>query len=372
MSLAKLLPIRDTQTVSVLNPYLFALMRSKFGDVHVINRGQELEGYYTNTMNCYGTVVTRFVITRRGESYIANCPCCGDERRRLSVNYKFGIYDDMTSSRGFELWKCYNEECQNDPDKRKQFIDELYYTLVKNKNDIEYQPNFDNISSTSEKLLQKCEFPGELIPINKLPDTHIAVKYLRGDRKFDLDELYNSWGISYSPHVESNIKGAASQGCIIIPVTFNGVMIGWQARYPGELDWKLIKRPKYLTYYPKSLSVYGIDYVKDSKYVVLVEGATDVWRYGYGAVCFFGKKASLEQATIMAKRLNNRPLVLIPDRNDPDSEAGFFDSASMIRNQGYSGPVGIVVVPDGLDPAKLSREQLHSMVEEAVESAKVF
>jgi hypothetical protein len=92
-----------------------------------------------------------------------------------------------------------------------------------------------------------------------------------------------------------------------------------------------------------------------------------VWRYGYGAVSLLGKTASPTQIDILARTLNGRPLVLVPDQNDPESLTAFADTGAKVNEAqqtlGLSvSDLALALVPEDLDPAKLSRQSLHHLV----------
>jgi hypothetical protein len=106
----------------------------------------------------------------------------------------------------------------------------------------------------------------------------------------------------------------------------------------------------------------------------LFEGASDVWRYGAGGLCGFGKKLSLEQAKLMAALLNeptrkDPTLVLVPDMNDPESYGKFIESYLLVKQCGYSGKVAIAPLPEGSDPAMFSRTVLRNFITSAAELA---
>lgn len=348
----------------VLNPDLLGAIEQTIGHARVINAGQPLEGYYasdpTNSLN------RRLKIVRRGETYVTCCPFCNDRRERLAINHRYGVHDPNTGFRGTELWKCYNEECQNDQRHRGELRSRLLDRLVYRGLNVR-PPDIKTVSSTT---LEPCEFPGLLVSLNELPLDHRAVLYVRHDRGFDPVELSDVWGAAYADSVPSRSQYARTQDRLVIPVRRHGAMIGWQSRYLGELNWKVTGVPKYLTFFPKGLAVYGIDEAASADVVVLVEGALDVWRYGPGAVSGFGKKLSRDQARILAAELNGRTLVLVPDANDPQAFDSFCDSGLLVREMGHTGKIGIAPLPVGSDPAKLSRERLRKLTAVAAAGAE--
>lgn len=342
---------------SVLNPGLYANMVrcGRFGRVRVINRGQPLEGFHQPDPVRGGT---SFKVIRRGETYVGCCPHCGDSRDRLAVNHMFGVSDPMIpgSWKHWELWKCYNEECQRNSKYRG---DMRFWLGAPFLGGLKLRP--PSLVVASRPALEPIEFPGLTVPIDELPEDHEAVRYVRS-RRFDPGYLAREWGVSYAVSVPARSRGAMSQGRIIVPVYRDRAMVGWQARYPGEMDWKASGVPKYLTYFPKSQTLYGIDEAATADFVVLVEGVTDVWRCGPGAVSGLGKTLSRDQSELLAARLNGRYLILVPDMDDADSEINFYRSAAAVVAAGHKGPIGVAPLPKGKDPADLDTKTLRSII----------
>lgn len=358
---------RRGPSTSVLNPALYGALCAHYPYVRVLNPGIELEGYYLldPTPQADGTARKRLKVVRWGETYLADCDFCGDTRGRLSISYLFGVKDEQTGTYGRELWKCYNTECQHDPERRRQLWERLSIRPWLGPTLRHAAPRL-----TGATELPPCDFPGELTAINALGEDHVAARYLR-ERRFDLDELATDWGIAVATHIPPRSRGSAAIGRIIIPVRMDGVMVGWQARYPADLNWKAAGFPKYLTFYPKSRALYGLDNASDREHWALFEGATDVWRYGPGGVSGFGKKLSPDQVRILTKRIGDRALTLVPDYNDPQSEGQFFESAARLREAGYRGAMAICPLPTGTDPATFDRATLQGMVAAAHRHAAI-
>lgn len=341
---------------NTINPNLCVALSRFCDDVRVVDAGVPLSGYYSTDP---ATGRTKMTILSRGESYQTNCPFCGDERRRMSVNHRFGVYDPDTRDYGIGLWKCYNEECQSHLDRRKELFDRVSLPgidLPKPKGRIRVLP---------ARHLTPVEFPGSLIPVSHLDMDHPITGYLIG-RDFDPVELSDLWRVGFAEYVPPRTRGCMAQGRIIAPVTVDGIEIGWQARYPDELNWKEAGIAKYLTYFPKSLAVYGLGTAVTSPFIVLMEGVTDVWRYGPGGVSCLGRDASPRQIELLAKALNGRPFVIVPDMDDPLSLPEFKETATKVLKAGHTGPVCLAVLPPDTDPADLARHELHRLVDEAV------
>lgn len=352
--------------VEVMNPKLYGAMRLHFGKsaVRVINDGETMAREYGVSKDPRTCGSVSFQIESFGETYATDCPFCGDSRGRLSINYLFGVYDNETGRRHEELWKCYNSECQTDYVNRR----DLYDRLESASRDI---PKLQKPAAGGTfKGLVENQFKGTTVPLAELDNDHPAAKYL-ADRGFNRFELYLNWGLGLATDIDPVLGSALDRNRIIIPVNVDGVMVGWQSRFVGDLDWKAAGVAKYLTHFPKSKAVYGIDEAESHPYLVLVEGATDVWRYGHGAICCLGKSASPTQIKIIAARLRGRPLVLVPDQNDPQSVDAFIKTARAVVGAQETGtmpssPVSVVAVPEGCDPGDLDRAVFHTLVASAV------
>lgn len=344
----------------VLNPRLYAAMKDRFGAVRVVNDGEPLTGTYGEDANG-----PRLEVHDRGETYVTCCPFCGDSRDRMWINHMFGVYDYKLQRRHYELWKCYNSECQQDYRNTSELADDLVYNYSGSTPSSRLAPT----QTAAPKELTKAEFPGPVVPVNALEPDHPASVYL-AERRFDRDYLYKTWGVVLCTDVEARTKWSLVRGRLVVPVVSSGVMVGYQARFVGDIDWKKAGVPKYLTYFPKSRVVYGIDEAENHPYLVLVEGATDVWRYGRGAVATFGKTSSQRQVAILAARLNGRTLILVPDNNDPDSLTAFIETAKDVttaqRNTGVPvSKVALCVLPTGRDAGSMTCASLWSAVAKA-------
>lgn len=115
-------------------------------------------------------------------------------------------------------------------------------------------------------------------------------RYLRS-RGFDPDEIAALWDIQGTLHEAPN----GWRYRIIIPVYQEGVLVAYQGRSVVEGDpvpYRSI--PDAEAAVPISECLYGIDQVLGDR-IAVVEGVTDVWRFGPGAVARFGAGVSQRQ-----------------------------------------------------------------------------
>lgn len=112
-------------------------------------------------------------------------------------------------------------------------------------------------------------------------------------RGLDPDRMERFWGLRGI--------GVATRfpWSIWVPVYWNGILVTWTTRAVGnnvERRW-IHASPNEGTTSIKSL-LYGWDYVTST--VIVVEGASDVWRIGPGAVGLFGMVATVSQIRLLS------------------------------------------------------------------------
>jgi DNA primase len=121
-------------------------------------------------------------------------------------------------------------------------------------------------------------------------------------------------------------------------------LAGWQARFVGDCPDDV---PKYLSCkgMKKSQLLYGLPQaMSEPGPVVIVEGPTDVWRLGPGAVALFGKDMSLHQQQLLDHHLPGRPVVVFLDRDAQDKAAGLLQT--LLNRERVTVLAGL---PDGRD-----------------------
>jgi len=303
------------------------------GKVLIANQGQESQGRY---------VQDPFDLNKRmqlkllnfGESYRVCCPWCGDRTHRLWINHRWGVYDPMLGRANFRLLKCFNEDCHQD----SRFIDEMRNRVEDLSNMIgpKAVPKLQLNVPAAE--LSQMELPGECISFKDLPDSNPGAIFLR-NRGYNPKKLSTYFKIGWCP--SSKFKGADHR--ILVPLTQNNKLVGWQARFvdsygngdtsnlykcSNELcshSWRhtenkpsncpqcgLVDPVKILKWYTgpgtkKSSILYNFDIARSYRYVVVMEGAGDVWRLGSPhqadvpgpGVCAFGHKLSQQQIQLL-------------------------------------------------------------------------
>ena len=208
------------------------------------------------------------------------CPWCGD-----NSDWHGGFHQGRHI---FNCWKCSRKPIST----TLQALTGVPWTELRSK----YQG--DNTEPYIEQT-ERFEAPTELI----LPDSTITElkkehwDYLKR-RGFDPDKLVKTWGLKATSHIgKYNFR-------IFIPVFFNGVMISYLAR-----DWTNKAETRYLSCDKRKELIhnkhilYGIDLIR-GRTGVIVEGCTDSWRLGPGAVATMGTGYTQQQVLFIWERFD--------------------------------------------------------------------
>lgn len=143
------------------------------------------------------------------------------------------------------------------------------------------------------------------------PLTKAHKKYLIS-RKFNPNRISRDWDVVSAMHY------GRYKNRILIPIYFNGRLVSYQGRMAkatkkSDMKYKACRQKDEVIFHQSLL--YGLDYVEGDSCIV-VEGVTDVWRLGYGAVCCFGIDYTPSQMALLAERFS-RVFVLFDD--DPQA-----------------------------------------------------
>jgi DNA primase len=164
------------------------------------------------------------------------------------------------------------------------------------------------------------------------------------NRNFDPDKLEKTW----------DLRGAGYTGDykfrIIAPIIFKNKIVSFQGRdITGQstLKYKTCKTSEEAIHHKHIL--YGIDKVKNRQ-AVIVEGITDVWRLGEGAVSTFGISYTEKQVLFISKYLD-RAFILFD--NEPTAQQKAKKLAIHLTSVGVKAEV---VNIESNDPAELKQE----------------
>jgi hypothetical protein len=132
------------------------------------------------------------------------------------------------------------------------------------------------------------------VPYGVTSLTEVHRDYLIHQRHFqpEVIDLWNLQGICHHPRLGWRI---------FIPIYFRGRIVSWTTRKVSEAS----RKPRYLAApaecesVPHKTLLYGEDFVRHG--IVIVEGPTDVWRIGPGAVATCGTGFSKAQILKMSR-----------------------------------------------------------------------
>lgn len=346
-------------TANVLRPELYSRLKQLFGQVAIAKQASPAVLGAPSFDFIRGRVSA--TVLDNGEYYYVNCPFCNDTGKRLWINYRFGQYQDGELNKHLAI--CYNQKCLQNPDNRETLFNRV--CGFNGQKPTAWTAGVTPVAEITGPELPAA-LPGICVPIWEMPQHHRAVKYMVIDRRFDMATL--RW---YSVHVcvgflpEDQSKFRHLTDWVVIPIIRDRTLAGWQARYPGELNWRDAGFGKYYNgLRNKSWTVYNYDRVQDKPFVVLVEGVTDVWRLGDFAVSSFGCTLSVQQATLLARM--RKPVVVCLD---PEAVTETFDVHRQLAAMNVT--TVSVTLPKGLDPGSASEELVWGIIFRAAQSAGV-
>jgi DNA primase len=143
---------------------------------------------------------------------------------------------------------------------------------------------------------------------------------------------------------------------ILAPIYFNGQVVSYQCRAT-----KRDQKPPYLACAKRDeliehkCIVYGFDEAVRLNRCIVVEGITDAWRLGHGAVATFGKSFTPSQVLLIAKNFDQ--IFVLPDSDVKDGET-ITDALRMLGSE-----VEEYELEKG-DPGDLSQDQADALMRE--------
>ncbi len=338
-----------------LCPELHRRIEKHLGPVTIASPGMAFRGKYVNQMGRDGKMRPKLVVDEPGEYYRVNCPRCGDARKRLYINHRFAQYTDLAI--------CYNEHCYHDHFAREGLLMLLFRSRPKD-------PPAVRPGKIESAVLKRGEWPGTCIPLKDLSMPHEANDYLQR-RGYDVPDLVQRFDLRYCVDAVSPLTVA--KGRIIIPVIMNGAMVGWQARFVGDRNWKACPFPKYwdLPGMAKRAMLYNHDSAARQPWAVIQEGVADVWSTGAPALGLLCKSLSFHQKQILTNGLfRDKPLLVMLDgeaREDTDDIVAELRRESLVPR-----PVIPVYLPEGTDPGDYTPEENLNHIYRTAENEGVY
>ena len=321
-----------------LNRYLYQRLCEEFGRVAIACPGESAAAHVVDSGQG-----RRAEFLVKGEYYRVNCPFCNDTKLRLWVNHRWGRgFDEFPDYPFWHAAVCFNEECLRNSQNLKMLKSAVYSTLGRDRR---------RELVISEGILEApvvgpVQDPGDCILLDQLSIDHPANSYLV-NRGFDPFQLARDYKVSYCQSALPAFRGA--EGRIIVPIIMEGEQLNWQGRYFPDVDWKRAGISKYYNCpgVSKRALVYGLDAAKALPFCIIVEGVTDVWAIGPGAVCILGKSMSGHQFEKI-KNAGFRAVIVMLDADAKNNARDLIE-----RFKDFTQVVN-VEIPENADPAAMA------------------
>lgn len=215
-------------------------------------------------------------------------------------------------------------------------------------------------STVSEPLSQPTtnkKAPSEIIfPSDTGKLTEKAKKYLI-DRKYNPEKLETIWNLKSTSHI------GFYKNRILAPIYQKNQLVSFQTR-----DITRKHPQKYLACFQDEEiiqhqhCIYGLDQAITRRCIV-VEGITDVWRLGTGAIAVFGIDFTKQQARLIAMNFDK---VFIMFDSELQAQEKAEELGSLISSA-FSNPVEVINLPfiiKNIDPGDLSQDDANSLMKE--------
>lgn len=257
------------------------------------------------------------------------CPYCGQGTGK----YGYGIHIRSLAS---QCWKCGPHNT----------ITTLAQIAQIRFRDVQNALTCDLTFEQSERGRIDSGRSKTILPSSLCALTDAHRNYLR-ERGFTPEDIEEVWGVQAIAHIGPPYL----RWRLFIPIVQKGEIVNWTTRSINPKN-----KARYLNARPENVKVlrrellYGEDYVKHT--VVIVEGPTDAWRIGPGAVATMGLAFSNRQVV----KLSRFPIRVICF----DQEEGAQQQARKLQSLlgSFPGETYRVVLESGKDPGNADMEEV--------------
>ena len=296
----------------MLNQKLYDCLLSMFGEVVVVNEGQQAD------ITADPRRIGRWKIEDKsdhGEQYAVNCPFCpdNDTNHHLYISYlsfAVPVIDGVKMQMGKLRAQCFRHGCLKNKDNRETLRRRIglkmaamspdgdsWASITKGEDTSDSGPKLD--VSTDLTLEGIRTWVPDFEPVTEQSPEEILL-YLDSRRITweDIQWLFIGWGPVMSPVSKHYLNDG--NPWIIFPVINNGKLVGVQARcLPQYLKEDGIK---YWTHpgCRKRTVLFNLDNARDTGVAVVCEGVFDVASVGKPGVCLFGHTPSKVQMTMLS------------------------------------------------------------------------
>ena len=227
--------------------------------------------------------------------HATSCPSCGDSSAHCGISKKSNAVHCFKCGYKSNIISMIRKHLKCSPEKAKGifkqynngYIDESYFLSAVNKDVQEVQLPFN---------LEK-----------RMPESH--KKYL-ASRKFDPDLLIAKYGLlGAGGYCEPKYRYR-----VIIPIEMDGKLVSFLGRgIYKTIEPRYYNAPATASIIPVKNALYGMEYVGNT--AIIMEGVTDVWRFGSGAVSTMGADlTNLQLLTLKKAGVRNVCFAYDPDK----------------------------------------------------------
>ncbi len=265
-------------------------------------------------------------------------PHCGDSSQHLGINNETQIFHCWICGENGNALKLIHELEGCSWAQAKAIFNRYNKVFLDNiTNDI---GSYRNLRSTPIQIENTgniiCNLPSESTDI--LPVMHR--QYLI-TRNFDPDKLQKQYKLKAVYNI------GKYRGRLIIPCYLNNKIVSYLTRdVTGQSSIPYVDCPEQEAVVPVKHTLYNIDSViRDA---ILVEGVTDVWRLGEGAIASFTSNMTAQQKSLLVKKNIRRLFILY----DPDA---FRKARKLANDLSPLLKIELILLDHG-DPANLSND----------------
>ncbi len=269
-----------------------------------------------------------------------HCPFCAGPR-----DFHLGIHMD---GRGGHCWRCGGHS----------MVEIL--TKLLGVSETEARSLFRRYKGTAPR--KKIIKPAAAIFPIKLPSPYSPlqgsyINYLK-QRGYNPHKLEKEWSLRQTGPM-STLDGMPFKHRIIIPIYWNGEMVSFQTRdITGKSDFKYLACPKNREkIHHKHILYCKQKELSKEKHIIVVEGVTDVWRFGSCSAATFGIQFKMEQVIQLA-RLGESFVIVFDKERQAQKQARVLQ----VKLKTLGKQVTIEHVPE--DPGSLSQQEADYFVKQ--------
>ena len=301
-----------TSPSNLLNPALYTRLMQAFpGGIEVSKPGVPVV-----IVHEYHDGELRPAVAAWGEAYCVCCPICGGSKHKLYVSYAFGSTDKKTGK------KVHPAICWRHSGSVTQLV-------LKALEYISAEP-LPEMSVTSIKRSEISQdvfvAPGNCIRLDQKDSRVDQARQYLVNRGIDPDEAAAVYGFSVCVEGNQFVYNGVMQGRLILPVTFNGTMVGWQGRLTydppaGEKSFRLLRYISMPGAMWRVRSLMGLDQARMHPVVIPVEGPLDMAKQGPPCVASMGQNMSSQQYDLITS-IWDKPehrIILVGDSGEEDA-----------------------------------------------------